>query len=131
MEHVASVRLYLLEGEIDMDFPSPDDFLEAFGVDPDYVDEEDIFFRYSFKSKSEDYSASISFDAIAESFQIDLLLRGDEVMTISSEKVKSISIVDDVSWAGVRVLFDYNGLASEARINLRTDPKINWWVIRA
>lgn len=114
-----------------MNFPAPNDFLEAFGLYPDSTDEADLFFKYVCRSKAGHAVASLSFSGISESFQINLSSCGEEVMVISSEQVDSISIYEGEYDSGVKVIFSHNGLSSEARITLEPDLKINWWMLRA
>ena len=112
-----------------MRFPAADEFLEAFGICPDCINEGDVFFQYSCKSRSEVSKVTMSFSGVAASFQVCMSLFGEEVLIVSSEKVSAISIFREASQAGVKVEFDYQGLSAEARVVMDPEPKVNWWVL--
>lgn len=113
-----------------MEFPSENDFLEAFGIEPIEVDQGLALCRYKVKSKNNDLELDFSFSAVMDSFQVVLKLAMQELAIISSENVKSIEVVRDSSGAGIRVVFDICDSISEARIILEPDLSCRWWTLR-
>ena len=113
-----------------MEFPSENNFLEEFGIEPVEVDPNLALCRYTIKSKNSDIELDFSFSAVMESFQVVLRLAMQELAVISSENVKSIEVVRDGSEAGVRVVFDICGSISEARVIFEPDLNCRWWVLR-
>lgn len=114
-----------------MNFPNTDDFLEAFGIEPIEEDPSMAYCRYVKASTDGGLEIDISFSAVTESFQVVLRCNGHEVSTISSEKVKSIELRQNGTDAGVHVVFNIQGVTSEALVSL--EPKLNcrWWTLRS
>lgn len=112
-----------------MEFPSADDFLEEFGIEPVEVDSSLALCRYKKKSKNSEIEVDISFSAVMGSFQVVLRLAMQELVVISSEKVKSIELVRDGSGAGVRVVFDILDSVSEARVIFEPEVSCRWWIV--
>lgn len=113
-----------------MKFPSTNDFLEEFGIEPIEVDPGLALCRYIKKSKSGGFEVDISFSAVMESFQIVLRVAMQEVAVISSENVSSIELVREGSEAGVRVVFDICESISEARVIFEPEVRCRWWTLR-
>lgn len=113
-----------------MEFPSENDFLEEFGIEPIEVDPSLALCRYTVKSINSDFELEFSFSAVMESFQVVLRLTMQELAVISSENVKSIEMVRDNSEAGVRVVFEICGSISEARVIFEPDLSCRWWTLR-
>ncbi|MDR0208991.1 MAG: hypothetical protein LBJ33_07485 [Pseudomonas putida] len=113
-----------------MEFPSEDDFLEEFGIEPVEVDPGLALCRYTIKSRNSDLELDISFSAVMKSFQVVLKLTMQELAVISSENVKSIEVVRDGSVAGVHVVFDVCDSISEARVIFEPDLSCRWWTLR-
>ncbi|WP_248919413.1 hypothetical protein [Pseudomonas entomophila] len=113
-----------------MEFPSTNDFLEEFGIEPVEVDPGLALCRYIKKSKDSGLEVDISFSAVMESFQVVLRLATHELAIVSSENVKSIELVRDSSGAGVRVVFDICESTSEARVIFEPEVSCRWWVLR-
>ncbi|WP_323115089.1 hypothetical protein [Pseudomonas guariconensis] len=113
-----------------MEFPSEDDFLEEFGIEPVEVDPGLALCRYTIKSRNSDLELDISFSAVMKSFQVVLKLTMQELAVISSENVESIEVVRDGSVAGVRVVFDVCDSISEARVIFEPDLSCRWWTLR-
>lgn len=114
-----------------MNFPSTDDFLEAFGIEPVEEDPSMAYCRYVKTAASGELQIDISFSAVTESFQVVLRCSGREVATISSEKVKSIELRRDGSGSGVYVVFDIGGVTSEAWVKLEPELNCRWWTLRS
>lgn len=113
-----------------MEFPSTNDFLEEFGIEPIEVDPSLALCRYIKKSKTSELEVDVSFSAVMESFQVVLRLATHELAIISSENVKSIELVRDSSGAGVRVVFDICESISEARVIFEPEVSCRWWTLR-
>jgi len=113
-----------------MKFTMPDDFLQEFGIVPNCVDEENCYFQYAYGSKSGRSKIVFSFNGVSESFQVNLFSGDEEIMVVSSEQVNSVLIFKEASESGVRVIFDYQGSSSEAKIVLEPDLKIGWRILR-
>lgn len=114
-----------------MIFPSTNDFLEAFGIEPVEEDPSMAFCRYIKSASVGALDIDLSFSAVTESFQVVLRCGGREVATVSSEKVKSIEIQRDGCGSGVHVVFDIEGVTSEAIVKLEPDLSCNWWTLRS
>lgn len=130
MALVSSAKSYRFTEEVAVEFPSPTDFLEEFGIEPVEVDPSLALCRYTRKSKKYEIEIDISFSAVMESFQVVLRPAMQELAIVSSENVKSIEIVRDSSGAGVRVVFDNCGSTSEARVMLEPEVSLRWWTLR-
>jgi hypothetical protein len=113
-----------------MRFPSKAEFWEMFGIDPVEEDSTMAYCRYTKTSADGCSKLDISFSAVTESFQVTLICGGNEVMTVSSEKVSSIELIRDNSGAGVRVVFNMREMASEAIVILVPDLRCHWWALR-
>ncbi|NMG68108.1 hypothetical protein GPA19_24555 [Azoarcus indigens] len=114
-----------------MYFPSTLDFIETFGLVPVEEDPSMAYCRYLKKVLGGKLEIDISFSAVAESFQVVLRCNGHDVITVSSESVKSIEIRHDGAGSGVNVLFDIDGVASEAWIGLEPEVNCRWWALRS
>lgn len=114
-----------------MDFPSTDEFLEMFGIEPIEEDPSMAYCRYVKVSPGGEVEIDFSFSAASESFQAVLRFSGNELATISSEKVKSIKLRRDASGSGVHVVFDIHGVTSEAWIKLEPEVSCHWWTLRS
>lgn len=113
-----------------MKFPSTDDFLEEFGIEPVEVDSSLALRRYVKKSTVSELEIDFSFSAVMKSFQVVLRLGAHELAIISSENVKSIDLVRDSSGAGVHVVFDICESISEARVIFEPEVSCRWWTLR-
>lgn len=113
-----------------MEFPSTNDFLEEFGIEPIEVDPSLALCRYIKKSTNSELEVDISFSAVMASFQVVLRLAMQEVAIISSENVKSIELVRNSSGAGVHVVFDICESISEARVIFEPEVSCRWWTLR-
>lgn len=113
-----------------MKFPSTDDFFDEFGLEPVDVDASLALCHFIKKSEDSGLEIDISFSVVMESFQVVLRLGTRELVTISSEKVRSIELVRDRLGAGVRVVFDICEVTSEARVILEPEPSFTWWILR-
>ena len=113
-----------------MEFPSTNDFLEEFGIEPIEVDPSLALCRYTKKSANSELEVDISFSAVMASFQVVLRLAMQEVAIISSENVKSIELVRDSSGAGVHVVFNIGESISEARVIFEPEVSCRWWTLR-
>lgn len=113
-----------------MKFPSKNDFLEEFGIEPIEVDPNLALCSYKIKSRNSDLEMDFSFSAVMESFQVVLRLSKQEVAVVSSENVDIIEVVRDGSGAGVRVVFGFAELISEARVMFEPDLSCQWWTLR-
>ncbi|MGD7195582.1 hypothetical protein [Ralstonia pseudosolanacearum] len=116
---------------LNMLFPEQFEFLEKFGIEPTCFDPSAVSFSYRKEDSISGLSIEISFSGVEESFQVRLFRGGDDVAIISSERVRSISVFEDDSGKGVRVAFDFQGLASEAPIILEPVVNMRWWILRA
>ncbi|KQM50966.1 hypothetical protein FEM54_22720 [Pseudomonas edaphica] len=112
-----------------MKFPSTDDFLEEFGIQPIEVDPNLALCRYIQKSKNSELEVDVSFSAVMKSFQVVLRLSTQELAVISSESVKSIELVRDESGAGIHVVFDMSESLSEARVIFEPEVSCRWWTL--
>ncbi|WP_097084423.1 MULTISPECIES: hypothetical protein [unclassified Pseudomonas] len=113
-----------------MVFPTTNDFLEMFGIEPVEVDPSLAFSRYIKKSKDSGIEVDISFSAVMASFQVVLRLAMHELAVISSENVKAIELLQEGSEAGVRVVFDLPNSTSEARVIFEPEVSCRWWTLR-
>ena len=129
-ELVSLVRSCRFTEDAAMEFPSENDFLEAFGIEPIEVDQSLALCRYKVKSKNSGLELDFSFSAVMDSFQVVLKLSMQELAIISSENVKSIEIVRESSGAGVRVVFDICDSISEAKVIFEPDLSCRWWTLR-
>lgn len=114
-----------------MNFPSTDDFLEAFGIAPIEEDPSLAYCRYVKQASEGEMEIDISFSAVSESFQVVLRCGGREVATISSERVKLIEIRSDDSGSGIHAVFDIGDVTSEAFVMLEPEPRCHWWTLRS
>lgn len=114
-----------------MEFPSTTDFLEAFGIEPVEEDPSMAYCRYVKRSSDGLQELDISFSAVAESFQVVLRCGGNELVTVSSEKVRLVELRHDQSGSGVHVVFDVHDGTSEAVVTLEPDLHCRWWTLRS
>lgn len=113
-----------------MKFPSADEFLEIFGLEPIEEDPSMAYCRYVKKSVDGNQEMDFSFSAVSQSFQVILRCGGKELITISSEAVRFIEIRNDQSGAGVHVVFDAGSGASEAILVMEPNLHCHCWVLR-
>jgi hypothetical protein len=114
-----------------MEFPSADDFLEEFGIEPVEIDPSLSLCRYIMKSHSSDLEVDFSFSAVMGSFQVVLRLAEQELAIISSESVRFIELFRDDAGAGVHVVFDICNSTSETWVMLEPDVSVRWWILRS
>jgi hypothetical protein len=114
-----------------MKFPTTDDFLEAFGLEPIEVDSSTAYCRYVKSSRDRQMEIDLSFSAVSGSFQVVLRCNQREVVTISSESTKLVEIVKENTEQGVRAVFDLHGATSEALVVLEPDVSCRWWTLNA
>lgn len=113
-----------------MEFPTTADFLEAFGIEPIEEDLSMAFCRYSRKADDGQLEIDFSFSAVEESFQVVMRFAGNDVATISSERVKQIDLFTKDASAGVRVVFELAEATSEAVVTLVPEIRCHWWTLR-
>lgn len=113
-----------------MEFPSINDFLEEFGIEPVEVDPSLGLCRYTRNSKISGLEIDVSFSSVMKSFQVVLRLSIQELAVVSSENVKSIKLVRDNSGAGIHVVFEICEALSEARVMLEPEVSFRWWTLR-
>ena len=113
-----------------MEFPSTNDFLERFGIEPVEIDPSSGLFRYITKSPRSELKVDFSFSVVMRSFQLVLRLDEQELAIISSESVRSIELFRDDAGAGVHVVFDICNSISEAWVMLDPDVSCRWWTLR-
>lgn len=114
-----------------MDFPSTTDFLETFGIEPVEEDPSMAYCRYLKRSSDGLSELDISFSAVAESFQVVLRCGGQELMTVSSEKVRLVELRHDGNSSAVHVVFDVVDATSEAVITLEPNLHCHWWTLQS
>ncbi|MBK8455197.1 MAG: hypothetical protein WAQ53_06205 [Thiofilum sp.] len=112
-----------------MDFPTNEDFLDIFGLEPIENDPSMGYSRYLKEISNNDIELDISFSAIAQSFQVILRCYTNELVKISSEKVKSIKVRCDKSSSGIYIIFDIQGVTAEAWVKLEPTVSCNWWIL--
>lgn len=112
-----------------MKFPSENDFLEGFGIEPVEVDPTLALCRYIKKSENSELEVDVSFSEVMGSFQVALRVAAHEFAVISSESVRSIEIFRERSEAGLRVIFDIRGSISEAKVIFEPDVFCRWWTL--
>lgn len=113
-----------------MNFPNTIEFLEAFGLEPIEEDPNMAYCRYV-KQSIDGIELDISFSAVTESFQVVLRFRDKELVTVSSERVRFIEIMNDHFGSGIRVVFDVQGGTSEAVVRIEPDLHCYWWTLRS
>jgi len=113
-----------------MEFPSPADFLEIFGLAPLEEDANTAYCRYVKRSADGRTEMDLSFSAVATSFQVVVRCDGHELVTISSEKTRFIKLRSDSAGACVRAVFDLHGVQSEALVTLAPELQCRWWTLR-
>jgi hypothetical protein len=89
-----------------MKYPDPLDFLNVFGLEPSEVEPSMAYFKYFKCSQDDLHRLTFSFSAVEESFQVSLEFKGVEVISISSEMVKLIEIIDCDSEPCVKIVFE-------------------------
>lgn len=114
-----------------MNFPTRDDFLDVFGIEPTEEDPSMAYCRYVKVSSSGELEIDISFSVVSESFQIVLRYKGNEVAMISSEKVAFMEIKSNGSDSSIRVVFDIRGVTSEAVVKFEPELNFHWWTLRS
>lgn len=113
-----------------MDFPSTNDFLAEFGIEPEGTDSSLALYRYIQSSADGTVKLEFSFSVIMKSFQAVLTDLSDrKLAVISSEGVKCINLWRDNTGAGIHVIFDIRGLISDARVTLEPDLSCCWWTL--
>ena len=128
LENLAQSYLFIKEAA--MEFPSTNDFLMEFGIEPIEIDPSLSLCRYITKSHSSELEVDFSFSAVMGSFQVVLRLAEQELAIISSESVKIIELFRDDAGAGVHVIFDVCNSTSEAWVMLEPDVSCRWWTLR-
>ncbi|HEY1026491.1 MAG TPA: hypothetical protein VGE28_02580 [Pseudomonas sp.] len=113
-----------------MKFPSVNDFLMEFGIEPVELDPSLSLCRYIVKSRSSELEVDFSFSDVMGSFQVVLRLAEQELAIISSESVKFIELFRNDEGAGVHVFFDIYDSISEAWVMLEPDVSCRWWTLR-
>lgn len=113
-----------------MEFPSENDFLVEFGIEPVEVDPSLALCRYIKKTKNSELEVDISFSAVMRSFQVVLRFAMQDLAVISSENVESIKLLRDGSGAGLHVVFDICESISEARVIFEPEVSCRWWTLR-
>jgi hypothetical protein len=113
-----------------VDFPSINDFLEEFGIEPVEIDPSLSLCRYIKKSGSSELEVDFSFSAVMGSFQVVLRFAEQELAIITSESVKFIELFRDDAGAGIHVVFDICTSTSEAWVMLEPDVSCRWWTLR-
>jgi hypothetical protein len=121
---------FLFCEEAGMEFPSKDEFLGVFGIEPVEENPNMAYCRYVKTGSAGKLEIDFSFSAVTESFQVVLRCGGEEVAEVSSEKVKSIKISQDNLASYVHVVFDIDGVTSEALIRLEPELNCRWWTLR-
>ena len=112
-----------------MTFPSEEEFLAAFGVEPMESDLSVGSFLYVFEDCDGPLKAMVSFNAVERSFQVRLLIAGRDVIVVSSEKVESLRIHQDRRSSGLRAIFDIDGIISEAEVIVSPALSSRWWAL--
>ena len=112
-----------------MTFPSEEEFLAAFGVEPAESDPSHGYFLYAFEDCGGPLNVMISFNAIERSFQVRLLIAGRDVIVVSSEKVESLRIQQDGRSSGLRAIFNVDGVISEAEVIVSPALSCRWWTL--
>ncbi|WP_416051216.1 hypothetical protein [Cupriavidus basilensis] len=113
-----------------MNFPTKEEFLESFGVEPAEEDPSLALWLYRVRSQHSDTEVEVSFSGVAESFQVRLQCCGREVLTLVSERAKLIELYRDKAGSGIRAVFDVQGVSSEAVVILVPEVSCRWWVLR-
>lgn len=114
-----------------MKFPSTDDFLQAFGIEPIEEDSSLAYCRYAKQSPDGELEIDISFSAVSESFQVVLRHNGCDVVTVSSEKARLVEIFSDESGSGIRAIFNLGDVMSEAVVTFEPKLTCRWWTLRS
>ncbi|MFM9860704.1 hypothetical protein RUR49_19790 [Pseudoxanthobacter sp. M-2] len=112
-----------------MTFPSEEEFLAAFGVEPAESDLSVGSFLYVFEDCDGPLKAMVSFNAVERSFQVRLLIAGRDVIVVSSEKVESLRIHQDRRSSSLRAIFDIDGIISEAEVIVSPALSCRWWAL--
>lgn len=107
-----------------MNFPSPLDFLEKFGIEPLSIDTDTGVETYEIRQN--DLTLRFSFSEVLRSFQINLACKGTPTCMISSEAMKSANIVETSDATGLNVEFEFRGIIAELTITLYPHIEINW-----
>jgi len=55
---------------------------------------------------------------------------GRDIFVISSEKTSAIEIFKNGLESGIKVVFDVNGVSSQAEIFLEPELSCRWWTLR-
>lgn len=113
-----------------MKFPSTKDFYDVFNINPVEEDPTMAYCRYVKSSEDGFLEMDVSFSAVAESFQIVLKCNSKDVVTISSEKARLVELQQDQAGSRVHVLFDIDGVVSEAVATLHPHLHCHWWTLR-
>lgn len=114
---------------IAMNFPTTKDFLLQFGFEPVETDPEQAFYRYLVLSHDGLSELDMAFNAKNHSIQIIFRLSsGKELAVITSDKVSRINFKRDKFGAGIHVVFELDGLSSEAVVTFEPQLACHWWV---
>lgn len=110
-------------------FPVANDFLLAFGMVPVEEDPNMAYWRYIRSDKKGLLEVDLSFSAVGQSFQVVMRCQGQDVITVSSERVQNIELRSDRTGSGVHITFDIQGVASEALVLFEPELSCKWWTI--
>lgn len=112
-----------------MQFPSTNDFLEEFGLEPVEVDPNLAMCRYVKRSCSSGLELDVSFSGVMNSFEVILRLSMQELAVVSSENVKFIEFLRGSSGVGLHVVFESRDTISEARVIFDPEVSVKWWTL--
>jgi hypothetical protein len=110
-----------------MTFPSEEEFLAVFGVEPAESDLSVGYFLYVFEDSGGPLKAMVSFNVTERSLQVRLLIAGRDEIVVSSEKVESLRIHQDGGSSGLRAVFNIDGMVSEAEVIVSPTLSCRWW----
>jgi hypothetical protein len=113
-----------------MQFPTRLELIEAFGLEPLQEDATEAYRRYAKRTSDGSIEIEFSFSGVGESFQIVLRCGAHVIVTVSSERTSLIEIYRGNNGAGIRVVFEIEGVQSEALLILEPNIKCHWWTIR-
>ena len=113
-----------------MIYPTREDFLIAFGIEPVKVDGDLGLYHYLLRSNEEDADLEISFSSVYRSFQATIIFQDRTIATISSEMVAKIELNNDIGNSMIRVIFEINGLIAEAVVKIEPKITLHWWILK-
>lgn len=112
-----------------MEFPSKELFVETFGIEPIQFAPDIFLYRYLFTSRDGNTEIDLSFSGVTRSFQAVIRIENRELAIISSENVESIKLRRDKSGIFVHVIFEINGVDSEALVKIEPELSLKWWTL--